>query len=137
MNPTAVIVDDSNTMRTRLKSELTRLGFEVVGEGASGDKILSLYELHRPTLMMLDIVLPEMDGVSAATEVLRRYSAALIAMCSSLTARDKILAARTAGVKHFILKPFTSERIAQLVKQVLSAESNVSTAMATATAMAS
>ena len=122
MNPTAVIVDDSNTMRSRLKTELTRLGFQVVGEGASGDKILPLYELHRPTLMMLDIVLPEVDGVTAAAEVLQKYPEAVIAMCSSLTARDKIVAARSAGVKYFILKPFTSERIAQLARQVLGTE---------------
>ena len=46
MIPTAVVVDDSNTIRMRLKMELTRLGFKVVGESASGGKILELYEQH-------------------------------------------------------------------------------------------
>lgn len=116
---TAVVVDDSFVMRTRLKQELAKLGIQVVGEGASGDKIIGLYEQHRPSLLMLDIVLPVLDGVSAATEVLKKYPEAKVVMCSSLTARDKIIACREAGVRYFILKPFTSEKLAEVTQLVL------------------
>lgn len=122
MVPTAVVVDDSKTMRSVLRMALTRCGFEVVAEGCTGEAIFQLYEQHRPTLMTLDIVLPGIDGVAGATQVLAKYPDATIAMCSSLTARDKILAARSVGVKHFILKPFTVERISELAKVVLAAK---------------
>ncbi len=119
MTPTVVIVDDSNTIRMLLKMELAKHGFQIVAEAASGAKIFPLYEQHRPTLMMLDIILPDMDGVTAAQAVLQKYPEAMIAMCSSLTARDKVLAARAAGVKHFILKPFSADRIALMANMVL------------------
>lgn len=119
MSPTAVIVDDSNTMRGRLKTELAKLGVAVVGEAAAGELVLSLYEQHHPALLFLDIVMPGLDGISAATQVLAKHPEATVVMCSSINARDKILACRTAGVKQFILKPFTSEKVAQVVQGLL------------------
>jgi two-component system chemotaxis response regulator CheY len=119
MSPTAVVVDDSIVIRTRLRAELERLGLQVVAEGATGEAALELYEKHHPTLLMLDIILPELDGVTAATRLLQRHPQATVVMCSSLTARDKILACRAAGVKHFILKPFSSESIAAMVRKII------------------
>jgi two-component system chemotaxis response regulator CheY len=116
MSLTAVVIDDSSTTRSRLKSELVKSGFTVVAESASGETAIALYEKHHPTLVMLDIVLPGVDGVTVATQLLSKHPEAKVVMCSSITARDKILACRVAGVKHFILKPFSSEKIAEVLR---------------------
>jgi DNA-binding NarL/FixJ family response regulator len=119
MKPTAVIVDDSSTMRKAIAMALGRAGVTVVAEGASGKDALPLYELHRPTLMTLDIVLPEMDGVTAAGLLLSKHPGAALVVCSSLSSREKILACRDAGVAHFLLKPFTPEKVVEVVQTIL------------------
>jgi two-component system chemotaxis response regulator CheY len=67
----------------------------------------------------MDIVLPGADGVKVATELLRTYPEAQVVMCSSLTTRERIVACRDAGVAHFILKPFTVEKVAEVARTVL------------------
>jgi len=119
MAPTAVVVDDSSTTRCRLKAELTKLGITVVAEAATADTVTELYEQHHPSLMLLDIILPGVGGVAAATQLLKKYPSATVVMCSSINARDKVLACHAAGVKHFILKPFNSTQIEEMAKKVL------------------
>lgn len=117
--PTAVVIDDSSTSRRALRGMLTHLGFSVVAEGERGDQVLSLYEQFRPTVLTLDIVLPVMDGVTAVIDLLKRHPDATVVMCSSITARDKIVACRDAGVAHFVLKPFTLGRIGAVARILL------------------
>lgn len=119
MRPTAVVVDDSPLIRNRLRQILSLAGAEVVAEGSTGDDAAALYEHHRPTLLFLDIVMPKKDGVTAAIEILRAHPGATIIMCSSLTARDKVLACRQAGVSSFILKPFDEAKTLDLVRAIL------------------
>lgn len=117
--PTALIVDDSPVMRGHLRVLLRQAGCDVVAEAGQGDELMGLYERHRPDLVTLDIVMPGKDGVTAATELLARYPEALVVMCTSLTARDKILACQKAGVAHFLLKPFQAERALLTIRHVL------------------
>lgn len=117
--PTAVIVDDSPIMRAQLRALLRQAGVDVAGEGASGDDVLGLYESLQPDLVLLDIVMPGKDGVTAATELLGRYPDAVVVMCTSLTTRDKILACQKAGVSHYLLKPFQAERAVAVFRHVL------------------
>jgi len=122
--PTAVIVEDSPLMRAQLRQILTRVGATVIGEAGSGTQLKALYELHRPDLITLDIVMPGMDGVTAALELLQAHPEAKIVMCSSLAARDKILACQRAGVRHYLLKPFDPARAEQIFQFALQAPAN-------------
>jgi two-component system chemotaxis response regulator CheY len=116
---TAVVIDDSPIMRRSLKGILESAGIRVVGEAASGDDALALYEQFRPTLMTMDIVMPGKDGLTAASELLRVHPEATIIMCSSLAARDKILACQRAGVKHYLLKPFDAAKARAIIEFTL------------------
>ena len=116
--PTAVVVDDSVTARAILKSTLQAAGFEVVAEGERGDQAVTLFEQFRPTLITLDIVMPILDGVRAAEVILRLHPEAQIVMCSSLNSREKVLACRDLGVKHFILKPMVPEAVIKIVQRL-------------------
>ncbi len=117
--PTAVLIEDSPVTRRRLQAILAEVGCEVVGEAANGDGLLALYEQLRPSLVMMDIVLPGRDGLTVAAELLQRHPEAVVLMCSSLSAREKVLAAQKAGVAYYLLKPFEPERLKSVVKFVL------------------
>jgi two-component system chemotaxis response regulator CheY len=117
--PTAVIVDDSPLVRAQLRQILTRIGATVVGEAGTGSQVQALYEQHKPDLVTLDIVMPGKDGVTAAIELLRAYPDARIVMCTSLAAREKILACQKAGVRHYLLKPFDPARAEQIFQFAL------------------
>lgn len=116
---TAIVVDDSPVMRRCLRTLLEEVGCTVVGEGANGDDVILLYERFRPSLITVDIVMPGRDGVSAATELLKKHPDAVVVMCTSLTARDKIIACQRAGVAHYLLKPFQSDKVKNTVRLVL------------------
>ena len=124
--PTALIIDDSASMRALLKLALGTAGVTVVAEAGTGAQALELYAQHRPSLVMMDIVLPGADGVKVATELLRAHPEAQVVMCSSLTTRERIVACRDAGVAHFILKPFTVEKVAEVARTVLARQAAVS-----------
>jgi two-component system chemotaxis response regulator CheY len=117
--PTAVVVDDSLTARKMLRSILEEAGFDVLAEGEQGDQAIMLYEQHRPSLITLDIIMPILDGITAAAAILRRHPEAVVVMCSSMSAREKILACRELGVKHFILKPMVPEAAVKVVQSVI------------------
>jgi two-component system chemotaxis response regulator CheY len=119
--PTAAIVDDSPLVRAQLRQILTRMGVTVVAEGGGGNEVQALYERHRPDLLTLDIVMPGKDGVTVALELLRSHPEARIVMCTSLAARDKIIACQRAGVRHYLLKPFDPARAAQIFQFALGA----------------
>ena len=116
---TALIIDDSASMRALLRLALASAGVAAVAEAGTGAQVLELYAQHRPSLVLMDIVLPGADGVKVATELLRAHPEAQVVMCSSLTTRERIVACRDAGVAHFILKPFTVEKVAEVARTVL------------------
>ena len=120
MNLTAVLIDDSRTVRACLKIYLSELGFEILAEGSRGDHALELWEKHRPTLMTLDIVLPGLDGVTAVTELMRKHPEAVVVMCSSINVGEKVLACRQAGAAHYLLKPITRENVTAIARSITS-----------------
>ena len=117
--PTALVIDDSAIQRSMLKRILTDAGFRVVGEAATAETLVKLYEHHRPDLVTLDIVMPGIDGAAAAAELLGQHPEATVVMCTSLTTREKILACQRAGVRHYLLKPIVAERAASIFRHVV------------------
>ncbi len=120
MSLTAIVIDDSAVSRTLLRRGLNSAGVEVVGEASTAEGAMELYEAHRPTLIFFDIVLPQMDGVTAATGLLKAHPDAHVVICSAIGAREKILACREAGVSHFLLKPVTVQKIAEIAHGIIS-----------------
>lgn len=117
--PTALVIDDSAIQRSMLKRILADAGFRVVGEAATADALIKLYEHHRPDLVTLDIVMPGIDGATAAAELLAAHPEATVVMCTSLTMREKILACQRAGVRHYLLKPLVADRAAAIFRHVV------------------
>lgn len=114
-----LIVDDLEFMRTALREILEKEGISVVGEAVNGLEGLKLYGELAPRVVLLDITMPEMDGLSALRKIRRRDPASQIIMCSAMGQEDIILKAIRHGARDFVVKPFKPERIVSAVRKAL------------------
>lgn len=119
MGKRVLIVDDAAFMRMMLKDILVRNGFEVAGEAEDGVAAVRKYEELRPDAVTMDITMPEMDGVAAVKEIMRRDPAAKIIMCSAMGQQLMVMEAIQAGARDFIVKPFQQERVVQALQKAL------------------
>ena len=114
-----LIVDDAAFMRMMIKDILTKNGYEVVGEAENGIKAVEKYKELMPDLVIMDITMPEVDGIQAVKEIKKINGTAKIIMCSAMGQQAMVIEAIQAGAKDFIVKPFQAERIIEAVKKVL------------------
>lgn len=115
-----LIVDDASFMRMMIKDILTKNGFTVLGEAENGLKAVEKYKELTPELVIMDITMPEMDGIQAVKEIKMINSDAKIVMCSAMGQQAMVIEAIQAGAKDFIVKPFQADRVVEAVKKVLS-----------------
>ncbi|HNR04466.1 MAG TPA: response regulator [Bacillota bacterium] len=114
-----LIVDDAAFMRMMIKDVLSKNGFEISGEAENGAKAIEKYKEINPDLVIMDITMPEVDGIQAVKEIKKINSAAKVIMCSAMGQQAMVIEAIQAGAKDFIVKPFQAERIIEAVKKVL------------------
>jgi len=119
MAKTILIVDDAAFMRMMVKNILTENGYEVVGEAENGLKAVEKYKELNPSLVVMDITMPEMDGITAVREIRKINSDAKVIMCSAMGQQAMVIDAIQAGAKDFIVKPFNHERVIEAVKKVI------------------
>ena len=113
-SPTVVIAEDEALIRLDLREMLEEEGYRVVGEAGDGERAVELVEQLRPDLVLLDVRMPVLDGISAA----QRIASARIAPVVVVTAysqREQVERARDAGAMAYVVKPFT---IADLVPAI-------------------
>ncbi|HPA44288.1 MAG TPA: response regulator [bacterium] len=113
-----LIVDDSYFMRMVLRSMLKREKHEVL-EAEDGDKAVCLYRENRPELVTLDITMPVKDGIEAAREILQEDPSAKIIMVTALGQESIMKKAISLGIREFVVKPFTTERVREAVNRIL------------------
>ena len=114
-----LIVDDAAFMRMMIKDVLSKNGFEICGEAENGAKAIEKFKEGNPDLVIMDITMPEVDGIQAVKEIKKINSAAKIIMCSAMGQQAMVIEAIQAGAKDFIVKPFQAERIIEAVKKVI------------------
>jgi two-component system chemotaxis response regulator CheY len=116
---TVLIVDDIAMMRSELRRILEEYGMTVVGEAENGRAGVEAYARLKPQVVLLDITMPEMDGLTALKEIRRQDPAARVVMCSALGQQRYLLAAIRSGARDFVVKPFNPERIAGAIRKAL------------------
>ena len=114
-----MVVDDAAFMRMMLKDILTKGGYEVVGEAENGLKAVDKYKELTPDLVLMDITMPELDGIGAVRQIKSIYPNAKIIMCSAMGQQAMVLESIQAGAKDFIVKPFQADRIIQAVSKAV------------------
>ncbi len=114
-----MIVDDSLFQRKNLGIFVKQLGSEVVGEAANGREALELYPLLNPDLVLMDLVMPEMEGIEALEQLLEIDRNAKVIVVSSLGYSDMVDKALSLGARQFITKPVNFDESADMVRAVL------------------
>lgn len=113
-----LIVDDASFMRMRLKKVVTEAGHDVV-EAGNGREAVEAYLTHKPQVVLMDITMPEMDGLAALKDILTHDPNAKVIMCTALGQKSMVMEAVKSGAKDFIVKPFQPEQVlAAVEKQV-------------------
>ena len=114
-----LICDDAAFMRMMIKDILTKNGYNVAGEAENGAKAVEKYAELKPDIVLMDITMPEMDGIQALKNIKAADPAALVIMCSAMGQQAMVIESIQAGAKDFIVKPFQADRVLEAVKKVV------------------
>ena len=114
-----LICDDAAFMRMMIKDILTKNGYNVAGEAENGAKAVEKYAELKPDLVLMDITMPEMDGIQALKKIKAADPAATVIMCSAMGQQAMVIESIQAGAKDFIVKPFQPDRVLEAVKKVV------------------
>jgi two-component system, response regulator PdtaR len=120
-----VIAEDEALIRLDLKEMLEEDGYVVVGEASDGEAAVKLTESLRPDLVMMDIKMPGLDGISAAERIAADHLAAVVIL-TAFSQRDLVLRARDAGAMAFLVKPFTKADLVPAIEIAVSRFQEVS-----------
>jgi len=114
-----LIVDDAAFMRMMIKDILSKNGYTVVAEAENGYRAVEKYKEVNPDLVIMDITMPEMDGIQAVKQIKAIDSSAKIIMCSAMGQQAMVIESIQAGARDFIVKPFQAERVLEAVRKVV------------------
>jgi two-component system, chemotaxis family, chemotaxis protein CheY len=116
---TIMVVDDAMFMRKKCAQVLTQNGYNVV-EAANGVEAVSKYKEGRPDGVLLDITMPDMDGLQTLKEILKMDPGARVSMCSAMGQQSMVIEALKAGARDFVVKPFDVARVLGAVQKLVS-----------------
>lgn len=115
-----LVVDDAAFMRMTIKKMLEAHGHTVVGEAGNGLEAIRKYNELNPDVVMLDITMPEMNGVDALKNIKQINPAARVIICSAMGQQAMVAQAIQYGAKDFIVKPFEEDRLIASVDKIMS-----------------
>ena len=117
-----LVVDDSVFARKNLAKMINTFGGEVAGEAGDGCTAITEYARTKPDIVLMDITMPQMEGIEAVERIVRQHPEARIVMVSSVGYQDNILAALQKGARHFVQKPVKPDVLYEIIRYVLSDE---------------
>jgi two-component system chemotaxis response regulator CheY len=117
-----LIVDDSVFARKSLAKMVESFGGQVAGEAGDGRTAISEYTRTNPDIVLMDITMPQMEGIEAVENIVREHPNARVVMVSSVGYQDNILAALQKGARHFVQKPVKPDTLYEIVRYVLNDE---------------
>jgi len=115
-----LVVDDSVFARKNIIKMVQLFGGEIAGEAGDGLTAIAEYSRTKPDVVLMDITMPQMEGIEAVERIVRQHPEARIVMVSSVGYQENILAALQKGAKHFVQKPVKAEVLYEILRYVLS-----------------
>ena len=109
-----VVAEDEALIRLDLAEMLEELGYDVVGQASDGEQAVALVNEHKPDVVIMDVKMPVLDGLSAAEQIGKERIAPVI-MLTAFSQKELVERARDAGVMAYIVKPFTQADLAPAV----------------------
>jgi two-component system, chemotaxis family, chemotaxis protein CheY len=113
-----LIVDDAEFLRMRISKMLIAEGYEVL-EAENGLQAVEKYKTEKPDAVLMDITMPEMDGLTALKEIKAYDAKAKIVMLTALGQESVVLEAIKSGARDFVVKPFERERVMSAITKLL------------------
>ncbi|HMS36592.1 MAG TPA: response regulator, partial [Arachnia sp.] len=113
--PTVLVAEDEALIRLDLVELLTEEGYHVVGEAGDGEEAVKLARELEPDLVIMDVKMPKMDGISAA-EIIAEERIAPIVMLTAFSQRDLVERARDAGAMAYVVKPFGASDVVPAIE---------------------
>ncbi len=114
-----LVVDDSVFARKNISKLVTQFGGEIAGEAGDGVAAIAEYDRTQPDVVLMDITMPQMEGIEATERIIRQHPEARIVMVSSVGYQENVVAALQKGARHFVQKPVKPEVLYEVLKYVL------------------
>jgi two-component system, chemotaxis family, chemotaxis protein CheY len=114
-----LVVDDSVFARRNLARMVESFGGVMAGEAGDGFTAITEYNRTLPDIVLMDITMPQMEGIEAVERIVRQHPDARIVMVSSVGYQENILAALQKGARHFVQKPVRPDVLYEIVRYVL------------------
>ena len=114
-----VVAEDEALIRLDLVEMLTEAGYEVVGQAGDGEAAISITEKEKPDLVVMDVKMPKLDGISAAERIANQRIAPVVIL-TAFSQRDLVERARDAGAMAYLTKPFTIEDLMPVIELAVS-----------------
>ncbi len=111
-----LLVDDAMFMRANIKKMVEEAGHTVVGEAGNGEEAIVAYDQCNPDIVLMDITMPDMDGIEATTRIMTAHSDAKIIMVSAMGQMEMVVRAISAGAKDFVVKPVDADKLKTCLK---------------------
>lgn len=113
-----LVVDDAQFLRVRISKMLQADGHEVI-EAENGVVAVQSYKANKPAIVLMDITMPEMDGLTALKEIRAYDPNAKVVMLTALGQESVVLEAIKSGAKDFVVKPFERERVMRAINKLV------------------
>src|SRR5258706_11159747 len=125
-----LVVDDSVFARKNITKMIETFGGQVAGEAGDGCTAITEYDRTRPDVVLMDITMPQMEGIEAAERIVRNHPEARVIMVSSVGYQENIVTALQKVAHHFVQKPVKPEVLYEVIKYVLGEDAVAATAAA-------
>src|SRR5450432_2737944 len=122
-----LVVDDSVFARKNVARMVESFGGEIAGEAGDGCTAITEYDRTSPDMVLMDITMPQMEGIEAAERIVRAHPDARIVMVSSVGYQENIVAALQKGARHFVQKPVKAEILYEVIKYVMGDDAIIET----------
>jgi two-component system chemotaxis response regulator CheY len=117
-----LVVDDSVFARKNIAKMVEQFGGQIAGEAGDGLTAITEYDRLKPDMVLMDITMPQMEGIEAAERIVRTHPDARIVMVSSVGYQENVVAALQKGARHFVQKPVKPEVLYEVIKYVMGDE---------------
>ena len=114
-----IVVDDNDTTRAMLRAIMRAEGIEVIGEAKDGASGLAMLRKLRPSLVCLDVMMPEVDGIELLTQIKAEMPDIRVLMITGSTDRETVQAAVQGGANGYLVKPFNGAKVIIAVERAL------------------
>jgi two-component system chemotaxis response regulator CheY len=117
-----MIVDDELFFREMLRDVVVNAGYKIVAEAMDGNEAVEKYRIHRPDITIMDIFMPEMNGIDAIKEIIAFDADARVLIYTGMGFDDDVEVALKSGARDVVLKNFFPEEVMEVINRVLAGQ---------------